>query len=130
MYVYMSSLVCLRVYVKDSGEEKFKTEEGRKILNGRKIKQSTLRAVSVLFLHPICSRSCVFIGMFCSSSSNSAPFYSQVHVCQWLLLSLSSLNVLDQIIFSLVFIFIITFQIHQFFLKNVILFMCFIFIPH
>lgn len=39
----------------------------------------------------------VFIVMFRSSSSNSAPFCSQVHVCQWLLLSLSSLNVLDQI---------------------------------
>lgn len=70
--VNMSSFVCLRVYVKDSAERKFETEEGRKAVNGRERKQSTRRAVSVPFLRPVCRCSCVFIVMF--SSWNSAPF--------------------------------------------------------
>lgn len=126
--VYVSSCVCLQAYVKDSRERKFETEEGRKILDGRKRKQSVFRAVSVLPLRPVCSRSHVFIAMFRSSSSNSAPFFSQVHVCQWLLLSLSSLNLLDQNNFLSTLYLLFYFKFICFFLL-LPFFMCFTFVP-
>lgn len=67
--------------------------------------------------------------MFRSSSPNWAPFWSQVHVCQWLRLSLSSLNVLDQIIFFhfLYLLFYLKFICVFFYLCC--FFMCFKFCP-
>lgn len=83
-----------------TARSEFEPEEGRKWLNRKK--DATIHSTSCLStLCPVCSRSSVFIVMFRSSSSNS-PFCPQVHVCQWLLLSLSSLTVLDQITVSVV----------------------------
>lgn len=68
--------VCMFACVCSLLERKFETEKGRKTLNGRTRKQSTLRAVSVLFFFSIGSAVVlvVFIVTFRSSSSNSAPF--------------------------------------------------------
>lgn len=67
--VSASSFVCLRAYVENSGREKVWDRRG----GG----QSSLKS---------CLSTCVFIVTF-HFSSNSAPFPSQVHVCQRLLLS-------------------------------------------
>lgn len=86
----------------------------RQSREGQETDQSTFAAVQFLS----CGRFCVFIVMFRSSSSNSAPFCSQVHVCQQLLLSLSSLNVLDQICSVLYLLFY--FKIISFFINGVL----------
>lgn len=72
--VSASSFVCLRAYVENSGREKVWDRRGGGE-GGRG--QSSLKS---------CLSTCVFIVTF-HFSSNSAPFPSQVHVCQRLLLS-------------------------------------------
>ena len=98
--VCLRVLFCLHASVHERQRgEKVRDRGGKKNIERKKYKTIHFMNCLVLLLQPVSSRSCVFIVMFRSSSSKSVPFCSQVHVCQWLLLSLSSLNVLDQIIF-------------------------------
>lgn len=125
MCTYVCVCVCLRVLIglpasvcERQRVEKVGDRGGKKNIEQKKDK--TIHFTSCLrAFPPVCGRPRVFIVMFRSSSSNSAPFCSQVHVCQRLLLSLSSLNVLDQISLSLYLLFYFKF-ISFFFFKCVL----------